>query len=395
MSFEIALSGINAVNGQLGTISNNIANSGTYGFKSSRANFSSMYAGSQPMGAEMGSLSQSINSNGNLLNTGRAMDAAIQGRGFFTVRDGAGAVSYTRVGIFGTNVDGNVVDSNGNKLQGYGPANGSASLGPMGDIKVPMGQIGAKASEQLRYVGNLSSDWSKPTVGEFSKDEPQSFNSSVVSTVYDSLGNKHSVSQYFVKTGTNEVEVHYSFDGEMTDTTTTLSFNDQGQLTAPEGAVDLALGTPAGATALAVKLDYAGTTQFAGDATTTANSSNGYASGTLTGVQIDESGAVLATYSNGQKQTAGTIALATFANENGLSPVSDTGWADTPASGTALYSAPGSGQAGKLSAGALEQSNVDMTGELVNLMSAQRNYQANTKVISTENELVQTLMQAL
>ena len=119
MSFEIALSGINAINTSLDTISNNIANSGTYGYKSSRANFSSMYAGSQPTGAQIGSVTQSISIGGGVQTTGRGLDASIQGRGFFVTKDATGAEQYTRVGIFSTNKDGYLVDSNGRKVQGY------------------------------------------------------------------------------------------------------------------------------------------------------------------------------------------------------------------------------------------------------------------------------------
>lgn len=394
MSFEIALSGINAINSQLDTISNNIANTGTYGFKSSRANFASMYAGVQPAGAEVGSLTQSIDIGGGVVTTGRGLDAAIQGRGFFVTRDSSGATLFTRVGIFAADKDGFVVDSFGRKLQGYA-AGDTDALGAMGDITVPTGQVAARASGGVKYVGNLSADWTPPPVAPFDPAVPQSFNGSMVSVVYDSLGARHTLTQYFVRGATNEVTVHYSFDGSQLPTTTTLDFGSDGQLVSPTGPVSHALGTPAGADPLTVAVDYAGTTQFAGEATTTVNAADGYASGTLIGVQLSEDGAVMAQYSNGQKARVATIALATFPNENALVPVSETSWTTSNASGTALYFAPGTGMAGKLTPGALEQSNVDMTSELVTLMSAQRNYQANTKVISTENEMVQTLMQAL
>jgi len=144
-----------------------------------------------------------------------------------------------------------------------------------------------------------------------------------------------------------------------------------------------------------VKLDYTGTTQFAGAANTTTNRADGYASGTFTGVSINDDGAVMATYSNGQKQSVGTLALATFPDEQKLVAVSGTSWTTSNASGQPLYFAPGTGMAGRLTTGALEQSNVDITSELVNLMTSQRNYQANSKVISTESAMLQALMQAV
>lgn len=396
MSFDIALSGINAINTELETVSNNIANSGTYGFKSSRANFSSMYAGSQPVGTQVGSLTQSLDQGGSVLSTGRAMDASIDGRGFFATRDSDGAMLYTRVGIFSTDKAGYVVDSFGHKVQGYAAIDNSTTLGALGDLQVATGQIAAQATDTLSYVGNLSSDWTTPTTAIFDPTDATSYNSSQVSVVYDSLGSKHTLTQYFVHTGTNQVTAYYSFDGTQQGASQVLTFGTDGALTAPAAAVSLAVApTPTGANALTVAIDYTGTTQYAGDASTTTNAANGYASGVMTGVSIEKDGAVMAQYSNGQKKSVGTLAIATFPNENGLIPVSDTAWTTSNDSGTALYFTPGVGTAGSLSVGALEQSNVDVASELVNLMSAQRNYQANTKVISTENEMMQSLMQAV
>ncbi|WP_079434073.1 flagellar hook protein FlgE [Zoogloea sp. LCSB751] len=395
MSFEIALSGINAVNTQLDTISNNIANSGTYGFKSSRANFASEYAGSQSTGTTVSSQTQSINVGGGVLSTGRGMDAAILGRGFFVSKDVSGQSVYSRVGVFSVNKDGYVVDGSGRRVQGYAAIAGSATLGAMGDLQVPAGQVAAKATDKLQYVANMSADWSTPAVAPFDPTDPQSFNGSMVSVVYDSLGTQHSVTQYFVKLATNQVVVHYGFDGTVQPTTTTLQFDPAGQLTSPAAAVALPLGTPTGAAPLTVNIDYAGTTQFAGEATTTANAANGYASGTLTSVQIADDGGIMVQYSNGQKQRTGTLALATFPDEGALTPAGGTSWAMSNDSGTPLFFTPGSGMAGKLTSGALEQSNVELTGELVNLMTAQRNYQANTKVISAQSQMMQNLMQAI
>jgi flagellar hook protein FlgE len=265
----------------------------------------------------------------------------------------------------------------------------------MGNLQVPTGQILAQASGTLEYVGNLSADWTTPTVATFDPTEYQSYNGSMVSVVYDSLGVQHSVTQYFVKSATNEVTVHYTFDGTAQATTTTLDFDTKGQLVTPAGAVPLNFGTPTGADPLIVDMTYTGTTQSAGEATTSTNAADGYASGTFLGVQLSSDGSVMAQYSNGEKRSIGTIALATFPAENSLVAISDTAWTNSAESGAALYFTPGSGMAGTLTPGALEQSNVDMTAELVSLMSAQRNYQANTKVISAENEMMQTLMQAV
>jgi len=397
MSLNIALGGINAINTQLESISNNIANAGTYGFKSSRANFASMYADGKPIGVEVGSMSQTIGTSGGALNTGRSMDAAIQGKGFFVTKDTNGETLFTRVGIFGADKDGFVTDSFGRRVQGYAAIPNSPALGAMGDIQIQKGQLPAQASSTLDYVGNLSADWPNPAVVPFDPADSQTYNGSMVSVVYDSQGTKHTVTQFFVKTNPNEVTVHYNFNGAPlgAGTETVLQFGPAGQLVAPAAPVVKNLPVPATVDPIALAVNYNGTTQFAGQATTTVNESNGYASGSFVGVALDKDGSVLAQYSNGLKQRVGTIALANFANEDGLVPVSDTSWTLSSASGDPLYDAPGVGQAGTISPGSLEQSNVDMTGELVGLMTAQRNYQANTKVFSTQQAMTQALMQAV
>jgi flagellar hook protein FlgE len=400
MSFDIALSGIQAINEQLDTVSNNIANAGTYGFKSGRANFSSLYAGGQPNGVAIGSHTQNIDAEGGVQNTGRAMDAMIQGRGFFASRDAQGQMNYTRVGIFSVDKNGYVVDASGRRAQGYGPANGGA-LGVLGDITVPTGQIPAVSTTRVAYVGNLSADWSVPAA-PFDSNDATSYNMVKQSVVYDSLGTQHTVSQYFVKGAGNTVGVYYAFDGAAISSTSvpapvksTLTFNASGQLTAPAPAtVALTLNT-ANAGSVSFKIDYAGTTQFAGQALTTTNSSDGYASGAFVGVELSSDGSVVAKYSNEQQQIVGTLAIASFPDEGALTQVSDTSWTANDRSGLALYERPGVGLAGKLTTGALEGSNVDITSELVGLMTSQRNYQANSKVISTESAMMQALMQAM
>jgi flagellar hook protein FlgE len=377
MSFNIALSGIQAINEQLNALSNNIANAGTYGFKSSRANFASVYAGTQANGVEVASLTQNIGQNGSLTTTGRSMDAAIQGRGFFTSRDAQGVTSYSRVGIFSTNADGYLVDATGKNVQGYGPTVGGV-LGTMGDIKIPTGQIPAVASNRVTYAGNLSNDWTAPTVTPFNKDAQGSYNMVKQSVAYDSLGTQHTVSQYFVRGDADTVNVYYSVDGGATGAAHALNFNQNGQLAAAS-----------------MTFDYTGTTKFAGEATTTTNRSNGYASGTFVGVELAEDGSIVAKYSNEQQQVVGTVAIATFPDEGSLVSVSDTAWVANSNSGAPLYTTPGVGLGGKLSKGTLEGSNVDITSELVGLMTSQRNYQANSKVITAENQMMQSLMQAL
>jgi flagellar hook protein FlgE len=399
MSFDIALSGIQAINEQLTATSNNIANAGTFGFKSSRANFASMYAGSQATGVEVGSHTQNIGLNGGVLNTGRGLDASINGRGFFVTRDAQGQMSYTRVGIFSVDKNGSLVDSAGHNVQGYAKVAGSTAQGLMGNMTVPTGQIPAAASTKVDYVGNLSADWPMPTTTPFNAADPSSYNMLKVTALYDSRGTKHTMTQYFVKDAApGSVKAYYSFDNTAMPaaTTSTLTFNANGQLTAPSAPVALTVATPGnGAAPLAINLNYAGTTQFAGEAVTSTNSADGNSSGTFLDAQLADDGSLVARYSNGLRQTVGTIALGTFANEGALTAVNDTSWIASIESGAALYDAPGTGMAGSLTTSTLEQSNVDITSELVGLMTSQRNYQANSKVLSTENAMLQSLMQAL
>lgn len=395
MSFNIALSGIQAINEQLEAVSNNIANAGTYGFKASRANFSSVYAGTQANGVEVSSVTQNIGQNGSLQTTGRGMDAAIQGRGFFAVKDSQGVINYTRVGIFSADKEGYLVDANSKRVQGYGPTVGGV-LGVMGDVKIPTGQIPAVQSTKVSYVGNLSADWAAPSVAPFNAADPNTYNMVKQSVVYDSLGTQHTVSQYFIKGAANTVNVRYAFDGAAPIATThTLTFSAAGQIATGANSPALTLNPTNGAAPVAFAVDYTGTTQFSGEATTTTNRSDGYASGVFVGVELAEDGSVVAKYSNEQQQVVGTVAIATFPDEGSLDSVSDTSWVANQASGAPLYSTPGVGLAGKLSKGTLEGSNVDITSELVGLMTSQRNYQANSKVITAENQMMQALMQAL
>lgn len=391
MSLNIALSGIKAVNGQLNQISNNIANSGTFGFKSGRANFASSYMQGAPQGVYIGSTTQSMDIGGNLLSTGRSLDAAIQGRGFFVSRGEDGAMTYSRVGMFNVDKDGFVVDAFGRHVQGYG----AEGTGDIDDILVPRGGSGAEASSELAFVANMSADWDPPATTPFDPANPSSYNGMQVSRVYDSLGREHTVTQYFVKGAGNNVQVHYAMDGAEVGTPTDMSFDADGSMLAPTGPVTLNLGTPEGALPLDIQVNYSGCTMYAGDMSTTTNSANGYPPGEVTGVALTEDGSIEVQYSNGVRDAIGDLAIATFPDEQGLSAIDGSAWVASSTSGDPIYSLAGTGLAGKLQVSALEQSNVDMTSELVNLMSAQQNYQANSKVLTTENEMMQTLMQAL
>lgn len=400
MSYEIAATGLNAVNEQLDGISNNIANSGTVGYKSMTTQFSAMYAGTQAMGVSVAGSAQSISTGGSMVSTGNALDLAINDDGFFVMCDSAGNISYTRAGSFVTDKNGYIVNASGDYLQGY-PVDDSGTLqtGTVTDIQIKTGNIPAQATDSMTFTANF--DASDETIDrssvQFDANNSDTYTDSYTTTVYDSLGNEHSVSQYFTKTADNTWEVQYTFDGEAQTGVppTTLTFDpNTGKLTSPTTPQTITFTTNEAAP-ISMTVDYSDCTQYGSDFSVTTNSATGYASATQNGVQVDDDGKVYATYSNGERMLQGQVVLATFPDENGLEAVSGTAWVQTGESGTSLIGTPGSGSCGTLSSGMLESSNVDITNELVNLMTAQRNYQANTKVISTSTQLDQALFQAM
>lgn len=410
MSYEIAATGLNAVNEQLDGISNNIANSGTVGYKSMTTQFSAMYAGTQAMGVSVAGSAQSISTGGSMVSTGNALDLAINDDGFFVMCDSAGNISYTRAGSFVTDKNGYIVNASGDYLQGY-PVDDSGTLqtGTVTDIQIKTGNIPAQATDSMTFTANFdasddiisrtgdsTADPAVPAV-PFDPNNSDTYTDSYTTTVYDSLGNEHSVSQYFTKTADNTWEVQYTFDGEPQTGVppTTLTFDQNtGKLTSPTTPQTITFTTDEAAP-ISMTVDYSDCTQYGSDFSVTTNSATGYASATQNGVQVDDDGKVYATYSNGERMLQGQVVLATFPDESGLEAVSGTAWVQTGESGTPLIGTPGSGSCGTLSSGMLESSNVDITNELVNLMTAQRNYQANTKVISTSTQLDQALFQAM
>ncbi|PSV34306.1 MULTISPECIES: flagellar hook protein FlgE [unclassified Photobacterium] len=398
MSFDIALSGLDATNVQLNTISNNIANVSTSGFKESRTEFSAVYNGMQAGGVEVAAISQNFDKTGSITGTGRPLDLAISGSGFFVTKDHTGQTLYTRSGVFGSDKDNNIVSNNGAKLQGYTvDANNNLQAGAVGNLKITTGSLPAKATDELAFVANLDARSSviDPAINPFDPNATDSFNSSYTSKVYDSLGNPHTVTQYFTKTNANEWQVNVVVDGAATPTQTqNVVFNTDGTLQSPTAPFVVNFN-PAGADAANINIDIAGTTQFGADFGVSTNAPNGYTSGELAGVRVEDNGMVFATYTNGQSQLQGQVMLADFANPQGLVKTNGTSWIQSFSSGAPVNGAPSTGTLGGLVAGALEGSNVDLTSELVSLMTAQRNYQANAKTISTSDKLTQSLFNAV
>ncbi|WP_323815614.1 flagellar hook protein FlgE [Cellvibrio sp. NN19] len=423
MSFNIALTGLSAVNDQLDSISNNISNVGTTGFKSSRTEFGSIYSDSMAMGVEVLRETQSISKGGSLVTTGRETDLAISGGGFFMTKASTGETNYTRAGVFGTDKNNYIVNASGQRLQGY-PVDGSNRLqtGSLSDMQLKNANIAAKATDKLDFVMNLDANESTPTIVPFDPNNIDTYNSTYTTKVFDSQGKEHTLTQYFVKTGANSWDAHYFIDGNAAANsmgTQALTFNANGHMTSPyDYAGELAndpaappVHTPMTLTATAaqlgggvadlnIEMNYGGTgiggaTQYGSNFIVNSNTPTGYTSGEQIGIAIEKDGMVYATYSNGQRQLQGQVALATFTNLDGLQNVNGTSWVETVDSGQPLVGVPGIGAFGDLTSGALENSNVDLTQQLVALMESQRNYQANTKVLSTDKELTQVLFGAI
>ncbi|WP_145476494.1 flagellar hook protein FlgE [Yersinia similis] len=406
MSFSIANTALNAHTEQLNTISNNIANSATKGFKASRTEFASMYAQSQPLGVAVSGVSQNIGKDGQKEKTGMGLDLAISGGGFFVVRENSGDKAYTRSGMFHTDVDGYLVNGQGMKLQGYpADAAGNIQAGIISDLKINNAGVPAKASTNLDFMANLEAGATVPSVTTFNAADQNSYNFTTTSTVYDSLGREHAVAHYFIKSAAlvnptppiaSEWKVHHIVDGVSGSNPHTLQFTNTGTLIAGSSQFNLSGDfNPADAAAYDIDIDYIGTTQFDQGFTTTANKSDGYTSGVKNGERIESDGSVYATFSNGERMLQGKVVMANFANPNGLVTQTGTSWSESNKSGAALLGTPGTGLLGSLESGALENSNVDITAELVGLMTAQRNYQASTKIISTNDSMMNALFQVL
>lgn len=493
MSFNIGLSGMRAASKDLNVTGNNIANAGTVGFKQSRAEFSDVYAasmggGKNPVGSGvlLSNISQQFN-QGNLSYTQNALDLAINGNGFFQVSNN-GALSYTRAGYFGTDREGALVDNFGYKLQGF-PVDGNGNLqnGVIGDLQIQTTNQAPRASTKIDTAFNLNSTQKSPAtwqatydagldrqyeaevaqritdgapdrdaaiaamtadnwaadaslaLGEanatFDPADPTTYNSSTSLNIYDSQGNAHVMTQYFVKTGANSWDMKVLIDGrDPADPTGTqpynmgLTFNSSGALTGIDTggsplfsvAADMKLtlnsataanptggwvpaisdgGTPASwssngalANPEGIVMDFSKSTQYASAFAVNNVSQDGYTTGELAGLEIDDTGVIFARYTNGQSKVQGQIILANFANVQGLTPVGKTQWVQSFESGEPVVGTPSSGTLGALQAGALEDSNVELSDQLVNLIVAQRNYQANAKTIETESAVTQTII---
>ncbi|HEX4549853.1 flagellar hook protein FlgE [Pseudomonas sp.] len=438
MSFNIGLSGLYAANKQLDVTGNNIANVATAGFKSSRAEFEDVYSatrlgsGSKVIGngVRLANVSQQF-TQGDINNTGNVLDMGINGSGFFTMSNN-GSITYTRAGTFKVDNNGFITNTDyTSRLQGYGvDSNGKIINGVLTDLKIDTSNLAPKSTSLVTSTINLNS--TAPVIddtvaaGKFDPSKTETYTKSFSTPIYDSQGNQHTMDQYMVKTGANTWKVYTLVDGRNPDATgsdpkvtapvaSTLSFDSTGTLTSvstpgPSGPVissDLTLkswvpGTVtngvwkangASANPAGVTISMGKTTQYNADTARSIPTQDGYATGQITNLTIDGTGTLFANFSNNQSKAIGQVALASFTNEQGLQPVGGTSWKETFASGIPGYDAPETGTLGSVVSNSLEESNVNLTNELVDLIKGQSNYQANAKTISTQSTIMQTIIQ--
>ncbi|WP_282110166.1 flagellar hook protein FlgE [Shewanella algicola] len=455
MSFNIALSGISAAQKDLNTTANNIANVNTVGFKESRAEFADVYANSifsnsktaVGGGVTTTQVAQQFH-QGSLQFTSNSLDMAISGGGFFVTSSGVGTqdLSYTRAGAFKVDSDNYMVDAAGNFLQGF-PVDDegnstSVSLTTTQPIQIPDTAGSPVKTGLVEMQMNLNVGEEALDPAAFDPDNSDTYNNSTSVTIYDSLGESHIMTTYFVKptggsySGESNWVAFYAVDGEPVDVTTAgtyetdttgdgskdgsstasatnpidgtpwngavLKFNDVGAYTASDPATITTevLGS-AGASVLdpgadgtqTLEVRFDNPTQYSSPFEVTALSQDGITVGRLTNVGIGSDGLITASYSNGSTVPLSRVALVRFANEQGLTQVGNTSWKASLDSGEALAGEANSGTFGGIQSSALEQSNVDLTTELVDLISAQRNFQANSRTLEVNNTLNQTVLQ--
>lgn len=394
MGFSQAVSGLSAASDSLDVIGNNISNAETVGFKSSKVSFADMYASSSVgLGVTVATVSQDF-SDGTVTSTDVATDIAISGTGFFRLEDDNGNVYYTRNGEFELDENNNLVNkTNGMYLTGYSATDGVINTGATPTVlTIDTSVMAASATTSADVVVNLDSSSDTTT---FDVSDSSTYDHSETLTTYDSQGNVHNINLYFVKTADNTWDVYAqdTSDSSVTDATNigTLNFDSSGQLTGTT-EFTISINSVNGSAASSFTIDFASSTQQSGDSSTSSKSQDGYAMGTLSSYEIGDDGVITGTYSNGESRSLGQIVLASFANTNGLKSEGDNLWSETTSSGQPILGVAGSGSFGSLTAGALEESNVETSEELVNLIVAQRNYQANAQTIKTQDAILNTLV---
>ena len=427
MGFQTGLAGLNAATKNLDIIGNNIANANTVGAKSSRAEFAALVSSAGTGGTEVGegigvavaAVSQQF-TQGSINITGNSLDVAINGGGFFQITTAEGKAAYTRDGQFKLDRSGNLVTNLEANVMGYTLDNlGQPTTVTPGKLVVPTGApIAASQTGAITLEMNLDA---RAEVAALAKPVTPRTTYGTSVTTYDSQGLEVTLNLYFVRVASTEASAagvtpvvaasdNYEVYDSLTATsplsydpgtsptplpTLTLKFDATGKLLSPSGSTlpKITIPTPNSVSAdIVATLDIRAVTQYASSFAVNRSTQDGYTAGDLTGVSIDQTGVLETKYSNGQTKRLAQLTLADFRNPQGLTPISGGAWVETFASGQPIQGLPSEGKFGELRAGAVEDSNVDLTAELVSMMTAQRSYQANVQTIKTQDQALQALV---
>lgn len=431
MSFYTSLSGLKAAQTDLAVISNNVANVGTIGFKKSATEFGDIISAAPlqtstvaGQGTRLRGIAQQF-TQGGFENSERSLDLAISGQGFFVTRAGVtnGQISYTRNGSFSVDADRYVVDSAGAYLQVLPTDTGgvvtATGLSSTRNLELPLTSGTSRATSNLALSIALPSDadlpaqrsvYSSSNPYTFDRFDPNSYNHSSTTTVYDAVGTAIPATVYYTRASVpSSADPTFTWESRLfigdkeassdpavpaPATPLILKFDADGVLVQPATPVTYANAQPTGSNGpIGITLDYGSQTrQAATPFTVKASDQDGFAAGQLDNVSVGADGLVTATFSNGVSQALGKIVMATFTNPEGLRQLGDAKWSATGISGEPIVGEANSDGFGLIQSGALEQANIDITEELVALIQAQRNFSANAKAIETANTLTQTIV---
>ncbi|WP_246796190.1 flagellar hook protein FlgE [Burkholderia perseverans] len=412
MGYQQGLSGLQGASSDLDVIGNNIANANTVGFKSATAQFSDLYANSVSgavangigIGTQLATVAQ-VFQQGGFTTSQNPLSMAISGNGFFEVNSN-GVTTYTRDGEFSPDANGNITNSAGGQLMGYGVnADGTINTSAIVPLTAPQGNIPPKATASITGQFNLSTTDTAQTNSPFNFSDSSTYTLKQPVQAYDSLGNAQTVNLYFVKsTTTGSWEVYAGADNTTPTDLGTAEFDSSGKLigtvgtdgnpTATTDKFTFSLTNTTGAvTPQAITIDLTGSTQFGATKSGVSNLiADGFASGALQNYSVAADGTITGSYSNGQSMTLGQVIVVNFNDPQGLTSIGGNQYIQTAASGVPQIGVPGSTNHGTIKGSTTEDSTVDLTGELVNLITAQRNYQANAQTIKTQQTVDQTLL---
>ena len=401
MGFQHGLSGLSAAARNLDVIGHNVANANTVGAKASRAEFGDVIANTvYGSGAQFGGLGVQVDrvaqqfSQGDLSSTANPLDLAINGSGFFRLSDG-GTTTYSRNGQFSLNKDGYIVNSAGSRLTGYpADANGVIQPGVPADLRMVTGDISPRATSAVEANLNFDSR-SEVQATAFDLNDPTTYNSATSLGVFDAQGGDTTLALYFSKTAANTWDVYAAADGAQIGAAPIgqLNFLANGTVDTAASPMPMTIAVPNAQGGIDnVEVDFSTSTQYGSVFGVNHLSQDGFTTGRLAGYSISDEGIISARYTNGQTRAQGQVALANFTNPQGLVSLGGNVWAESAESGVAMVGSPASASLGVIQSGALEQSNVDLTAELVNMITAQRVYQANAQTIRTQDQIMQTIV---